>query len=305
MEPQEDRVARPPATIYRQRVERAVAHVTTHLAEDLTLTRVAAAADVSPFHFHRLFRGMGGEALAAFTRRLRLERAAHALRDTDRPIVDVAASVGYEAQESFTRAFKTAYGQAPGSYRRDPSREPALHTPNGAHAFADGSFSPFRPIPSLEIPMTVIVKRLEGRSMLRIRHVGPYTECGRAWEQLMSYAGRKRLLGPNVMCFGLCYDDPESTPPEEIRYDACIDVPEGLAVEPPFEVVQFEGGEYAATLHAGPYERLAATYQRLYGEWLPQSGRELREAPCVEVYQNSPQDTRPEDLRTDVFVPLK
>jgi AraC family transcriptional regulator len=40
------------------------------------------------------------------------------------------------------------------------------------------------------------------------------------------------------------------------------------------------------------------------GAWLPQSGRELRDAPCFEEYLNSPQNTRPEELLTVIHAPV-
>jgi hypothetical protein len=55
----------------------------------------------------------------------------------------------------------------------------------------------------------------------------------------------------------------------------------------------------------GPYDRLGETYARLCGRWAPRSGYELRSAPCLEEYLNSPECTAPEDLVTDVYVPLE
>jgi len=56
--------------------------------------------------------------------------------------------------------------------------------------------------------------------------------------------------------------------------------------------------------YKGPYSGLAAAYRHLYGVWLPESGEEPSNAPPFEVYLNNPRDTAPEDLLTDVCVPL-
>jgi AraC family transcriptional regulator len=56
--------------------------------------------------------------------------------------------------------------------------------------------------------------------------------------------------------------------------------------------------------HPGPYDRRGETYARLCGQWASHSGYELRSAPCLEEYLNGPEWTEPEDLVTDVFVPL-
>jgi AraC family transcriptional regulator len=59
------------------------------------------------------------------------------------------------------------------------------------------------------------------------------------------------------------------------------------------------------TVHNGPYERLSETYARLCGQWVPRSGRTVRAAPGLEVYLTNPEDTAPEDLVTEVYMPLE
>jgi AraC-like DNA-binding protein len=66
-----------------------------------------------------------------------------------------------------------------------------------------------------------------------------------------------------------------------------------------------ETPNYARTTHFSPYHQLGETYSSFLGQWLPRSGRELRTAPCFEVYLNDPQSTDPEDLLTDIYAPLK
>ena len=65
------------------------------------------------------------------------------------------------------------------------------------------------------------------------------------------------------------------------------------------------GGDYAVVTHFGPYHKLGETYARLFGEWLPRSGRELGPSPSFEVYLNDPESTEPDDLLTDICVPLQ
>ena len=82
---------------WRARILRVLAFVQEHLDEDLGIDRLAAVAGASPWHFHRMFRGLVGEPLAAHVRRLRLERAACGLRSSCDSILELAleaASVG-------------------------------------------------------------------------------------------------------------------------------------------------------------------------------------------------------------------
>jgi len=138
-----------------------------------------------------------------------------------------------------------------------------------------------------------------------MRHVGPYIECGKTWAKLCSWAGPKGLLGPGVKLIGISHDDPDVTPAEKLRYDACIAVDRPLEPAGEVGVQEIRGGEYAVATHKGPYEKLAETYSSLFGEWAPSSGRIVSQAPCFEMYLNDPMKTAPEDLLTDVYVPLE
>jgi len=57
--------------------------------------------------------------------------------------------------------------------------------------------------------------------------------------------------------------------------------------------------------HTGPYDTLGQTYAKLFGQWLPRNGRELRSQPSLEFYLNDPESTDPEDLLTDICAPLE
>jgi AraC family transcriptional regulator len=62
------------------------------------------------------------------------------------------------------------------------------------------------------------------------------------------------------------------------------------------------GGEYAVLRHKGPYADKA--YLWLYAQWLPASGRQLRDSGMFEEYLNNPRDVPPTELLTDIHMPL-
>jgi AraC family transcriptional regulator len=126
-----------------------------------------------------------------------------------------------------------------------------------------------------------------------------------AWDRLCAGLGAQGLLGGGTKFIGVCHDDPEVTPPEKIRYDACVTVDENFKPQGDIAVQTLSGGDYAVTTHIGPYDKLGQTYAKLYGQWIVQSGRELWSEPCLEFYLNDPESTDPEDLLTDIHVPLE
>src|SRR6266700_2976443 len=113
---------------YRQRILTVQLFIQGHLDEDLSLDRLARVAHFSPFHFHRIFRALGGEAVSEYVRRLRLEAAAFVLSSTDRPVTVVAFDAGYGTHEAFTRAFRQMFGVSPSQYRAG-RRGPVSHPP--------------------------------------------------------------------------------------------------------------------------------------------------------------------------------
>jgi len=120
----------------------------------------------------------------------------------------------------------------------------------------------------------------------------------------MTWAGARGLLKPPVVIFGVAYDDPTVTAPQDLRYDAALVIPEDVKTEGEIGAQTIQGGKYAVTTHCGSYETLGETYIRFCGEWLPLSGLELIPAPALEFYRNSPLDTPPEKLLTDIYMPL-
>jgi len=88
------------------------------------------------------------------------------------------------------------------------------------------------------------------------------------------------------------------------RFDACLSVNDHFEATGEIGVQEIHGGLYAIATHRGPYEKLEETYRQFYRDWVPTNGRELRSDPCLEVYQNDSATTKPEDLVTDIYVPL-
>jgi len=283
---------------YRERIVRTLLHIQAHLDEPLELEELARVACFSPYHFHRIFRGLVGEPVQEHVRRLRLERAASCLKLHDQTVTDLAFGAGYESHEAFTRAFHTMFGMSPAQFRA--AHRDAPESASGVHYNDASGYHP----PDYGAPPPVEIKALAPQRVVFLRHTGPYDQVGATWGRLSAWAGLRGLFGPATRMIGICNDDPCITPPEKLRYDAAITVNRPVQPEGDIGVTEIAGGEYATLLHKGPYENLGRSYGLLLGAWLPKSGRELRDAPCFETYLNSPQGTPPEELLTLIHAPL-
>jgi AraC-like DNA-binding protein len=107
----------PPSTPERMAVRRARERLDEPDASRVSLRELAAAAALSPFHFHRLFRTQIGLPPHEYLLRRRLLRA-RALLSTGQPAAYVAAATGFSDQSHLTRHFKRLLGVTPSAYAR-------------------------------------------------------------------------------------------------------------------------------------------------------------------------------------------
>jgi AraC family transcriptional regulator len=287
----------PTQDTYRHRILKVQLHIQEHLDEDLSLERLARLAHFSPFHFHRIFSALVGESVHDYVRRLRLEAAAMLLMTTERPITRIAFDSGYDTHESFTRAFRQMFGVSPSQFR--------------AGQRGDVPLTPTRPtkeertMTTLTTTPEVQIRTIEPLRVAFLRHVGPYRDVGPTYERLTSWAAQRGLFVPGALVLGISWDNPEVTSPEKVRHDCCITVGPDFQAEGEVGVQTLDGGDYAVATHRGSYEQLGAVFGWLYGTWLPASGREPRHGPCFSVYHNSSPHTPPEQLVTDIYLPLE
>lgn len=275
---------------HRERVLRLLVTIESNLSADLSLEALARHAGLSPYHLHRIFRALVGEPLKEYVRRLRLERAAHELAFGARPIIQIALDAGYETHESFTRAFRAALGTAPSEYR--DTRKPAPVSPS---------------LPKSD-PAESRYARVELLRPLRvafIRHVGRYEAVTPVFNYLTEWVQERQHERTDVMWIGVPHDNPTVTPPNKLRFDCCVMVTNEIAAAGEIGVREIGGGVYATTTHYGAFDGLVETYGWLGGHFIPSAGLIPRQAPAIEIYLTNPETTSPEQLLTDILLPVE
>jgi AraC family transcriptional regulator len=89
-----------------------------NLAADFCLARFAQEADMSEFHFSRMFKRTTGRSPSQYFIGLKMERARNLLRTTRKSIIEIGLDVGYTNPSHFAQVFRRETGLSPGSYRR-------------------------------------------------------------------------------------------------------------------------------------------------------------------------------------------
>jgi AraC family transcriptional regulator len=82
-----------------------------------TVESLAAAVQLSPFHFARAFRNTIGLTPAEFVRRERIARAAELLQQTNLPVQEIAQRTGFASHAHFTQVFRKSMGASPADFR--------------------------------------------------------------------------------------------------------------------------------------------------------------------------------------------
>jgi AraC family transcriptional regulator len=100
-----------------QRVTQAVRRIERQPDERLSLSALARAVNLSPYHFLRCFRAVTGVTPHQFVLRTRLNRAALRLRSSRAPISTIAFDKGFNDLSTFNRRFRRLMGMSPGEYR--------------------------------------------------------------------------------------------------------------------------------------------------------------------------------------------
>lgn len=98
-------------------VWRIESYLHTHLAEELTLDRIAAGSDCLPGQVKRLIKKYHNTSVYRYLKELRLLHAKNMLLESEDTVTDIAIECGWLNISKFSAAFKTRFGCSPSEYR--------------------------------------------------------------------------------------------------------------------------------------------------------------------------------------------
>ena len=250
-------------------VDKIIWQIETHLDDPLSLNTLADRCAVNVHHMARAFQLRTGHSVMGYTRARRLSKAARAIADGERDLIQVALTAGYGSHAAFTRAFSAAYGIAPSAVRS------VGHLP-------DNMMEPF-PM-SQANPTQIAAPDIRERAAFRV--VGFETLCKDRdisaipglWQQL-----GVRLAdfgGPAPETYGVSTD---ATPEGDFRYMAgmeCDTVPEGATT------LTVPAGRYAVFTLTGHIADLPPLIAAIWDHGLNDLGLTPANAPEFERYDH-------------------
>ena len=287
---------------YMQRMRKVCEYIYQNIDNTLTYEALSQVAHFSSFHFHRQFSAIFGMSTTTFIMKVRLKRAAYQLVfQPHKSITDIALDASFDYLESFSRAFKRHFNQSPSQFRRDPT------WPDWYEQFDSKVGIKMKDINNHALLDEISVKNLETILVAVKEHSGSPSLLNNTIGQFIDW--RKNTTHSPVdssRTFGIVYNDPNNTPAEQFRFDVCGEVQQ-IVGQNPFGIVDksIEGGRYAYLRHIGPHYLMDDKIYFIFGQWLPQSGEELRDQPMFFEYKNVFPEVAEHELITDIYVPLK
>jgi len=266
--------------ISRDPMDRARRLIEANLGSALSLSDIADAACLSPYHFSRLFTGRYGFSPMAYVRARRLEGAAERLRAGHDSLIDLALDCGFDSQEGFTRAFTRIFGVSPGRYRAG-DRPPRKDNVVMATAHLPASNLTQAPAPARKPAI-----RIAGAA----RDFDETTVSGipALWAELTPHLplpGQASDWTYGVCCAG---PGPQQSLKGGLHYIAGVELSQSAPEPEGFEVIELPATSYVVfrqVLDGGPlHPQMQSAVREIWGERVPNCGLALKRAPDLEVY---------------------
>lgn len=275
-----------------ERMNRAMDYIEENLANEIDLKEVAKLACCSTYHFPRMFSSMAGIPLSEYIRRRRLSLAAFELQNIENRVIDIAVKYGYDSPDSFARAFYNIHGV-----------KPTVARTKGVQLKAFPRMS-FQITIKGEVEMEYRIEDLDFEFIVvGVRHrvvtKKAFKTIPTLWGNANKDGFKQRLIDmswENPKCklesiLGVVGEQASITDDEfdyfmGVRYDS--EVPDGM------EKIIIGKSMWAV------FPNVVDAWKRLYTEWLPTSGYELADLPCIECFY--PPKHKP---KHELWVPIK
>ncbi|MBO1001268.1 AraC family transcriptional regulator [Pseudogracilibacillus auburnensis] len=148
--------------------------------------------------------------------------------------------------------------------------------------------------------MNFQVETLPNYRIAYMRKIGPYGSTNaQAMEQIKNWAKGKNFMESSII-LGIPQDNPETTPPEKCRYDACVVIPDDYQVDHSICEGKLSGGKYVVFKIKHTVEAIQEAWEKIFPT-LYANGYQIDDKPILERYA----DDMINDHYCEICVPIK
>ena len=279
---------------YSQCIQRALALMERSLANEQapSLSELANAACLSPFHFHRIYRLITGETCQQTLSRLKLAKATVGIQANRENITHIAMSAGFGSGQALAKALKRDLQVTASELRKEPERlADAIAYLSKPHNYQ-----------RTQAPISVELVNLAPMSVVAIRTSNQYPALNATYEKLFIQSGGpenvKAILGlPGDLCSRLGDEDNQ--------FDCALLLNSPMQELPPsLTALNVEAGSFIRVRHQGSYAELDNTIDSLYLTMLGQEQVNFAHRSCLFHYLDDPEQVEETFLRTDIYLPI-
>lgn len=281
---------------WTESIGKAISYIEENITEDLSVEKVAAQVNISPFYFQRGFAMLCGFTLAEYIRSRRLALAGNELAFGGAKVIDVAVKYGYDSPDSFAKAFTRFHGITPSQAGKE-------------HVMLK-SFAPLKLKLSLEGGYLMDYKITKKEAFTVIANARTFAYEGaketipQFWQEHYQQGKGETVMG----MYGINMDEDMGHSTFEYLiadpYDPVREIPEGFVVR---TIPSFDWAVFPCR---GPMpDSLQDVNTKIFTEWLPALKEyEFAAGYCVEYYDDPskyPKGTSDENYYCEIWIPVK
>lgn len=263
-------------------------YISANLHRTLQLDVIAGRICVSRRQLLRIMHSALDESLYAYMARQRMERAIMYMQTEEMTLAELAARVGYDNPQSFSKAFRKLFGISLKAYINELNAR--------LQEYVKSSGGKYEIVPSE-------ICEEEDLNLIYIRIVGQYGEekpYETAWNKLIKFLEEKQALSAATRFIGLSFDDPNVTTAGQCRFYACATVDKPVEAAGVFGTLRLRKGKYAVYTLKGSYSSL----QEFYNNISVSFNHTIRHGMPFEEYIHYT-GTDSEAALTKIYIPIK
>ncbi|BCN32725.1 GNAT family N-acetyltransferase [Anaeromicropila herbilytica] len=275
-------------------LNQAIEYIEERLDNDIQLEDVARITSYSPYHFQRIFNYISGISLSEYIRRRRLSVATFDLQNGEK-VIDVAMKYGYVSADSFTRAFAKQHGITPSQFKSS-SISMELYPPINFNITVNG--------------LNGLRCRIETKKAFNM--FGLYTQVEKnektmhlEMEKFLQKCVENRWYASMNTIYG--YDQDTmlhrafmKSGENQFTYMICQYMKDGIYLPDNYRRYHIPAGQWAIFHSEG--EALSDLWDRIYSEWLPDAGYEIKDGTAFEMYYGN---AKKGNVRGEIMIPIQ
>lgn len=286
--------------LYEQRIAAVLNYMMENLEGDLSLGKLSAISNYSPFHFQKIFKETVGVSPKQYSTQLRLENAAHYLViHRDKKVSEIALDNGFSSNSTFARAFRKYYGVSAEMMRQmSVAPKNALYGTNKQVKV----FPPFNSEKSdydesfWKNNLNVNIKRTTAIQVI-FKDVSQMDSSSitDGFKKMIGFTETHDLLSVETKFIGLIN-------PHQQTYKAVLSL---SANEISFKGILktiIPAGKFATFVITGNTQHTFMGLRAFYELWLPQSGYRIADSNGYEILKGNPLLTPYDEIEREIHI---